>query len=140
MVTTPEGIPQRQLYTRLRPSPGRGVGVFAIRAIPRGTNPFEGDIGPMVRFPLAAFQQIEDPEVRRIYLDFCPLVDGAFIAPSDLNQITLSWYMNHSDAPNVASDRSMTFTAARVIHTGEELTVDYTTFSDHAARHVQAWT
>ena len=37
------------------------------------------------------------------------------------------------------SDRDINFVAARTILTGEELTVDYRTFSDHAAPFAALW-
>lgn len=138
-MTTPGPVPHRNLYTRLQVSRERGIGVFAIREIPQGTRLFVGDAGATVRFPLAAFDAIEDAAVRQVYLDFCPLVDGAFVAPVDLNQLTMAWYMNHSREPNVAADPQLHFTTARLVRTGEELTIDYTRFSDHADRFVGAW-
>lgn len=132
-------VPHRNLYTRLQVSPERGIGVFAIRDIPIATRLFVGDAGETVRFPLAAFEQIEDAAVRQVYLDFCPLVDGAFVAPVDLNQLTMAWYMNHSRAPNVAADARLHFTTTRLVRHGEELTTDYTRFSDHADRFVGDW-
>lgn len=131
--------PHRNLHTRLQVSPGRGIGVFAIRDIPQRTRLFAGDSGETVRFPLAAFERIEDAAVRQVYLDFCPLVDGAFVAPVDLNQLTMAWYMNHSREPNVAADALLHFTTSRLVRKGEELTTDYTRFSEHADRFVGAW-
>ncbi len=139
MTTGNEAVPHANLYTRLQPSPGKGIGLFAIRDIPQGLDPFRGDVGPTVLLALSNFDKIEDPEIRRFYLDFCPFIDGAFVAPADLNQITPSWYMNHSKEPNVASDRDATFVASRLIRKGEELTVDYTRFSDHAERYARDW-
>lgn len=132
-------LPHDNLYTRLQVSPERGIGVFAIRAIPQGTRLFVGDAGATVRFPLASFDAIEDAAVRQMYLDCCPLVDGAFVAPVDLNQLTMAWYMNHSPEPNVEADSQLQFRVARLVRTGEELTTDYTRFSDHADRFVGAW-
>ena len=74
-----------------------------------------------------------------MYTDFCPVVDDYFIAPSDFNQMTMSWYMNHSDEPNVTVVPDLQFVTSRVIHVGEELTTNYTTFSDHALTYVRIW-
>lgn len=133
-------LPHDSFYTRLKPSPGRGIGVFAIRAIPPGMNPFAGDRLETVRVPRADVDRIDDAEVRRVYVDFCPLVDDAFVAPVDLNLLTISWYMNHSDDPNVTADADANFVTARPIAAGEELTTDYRAFSAHADRLARAWT
>ena len=125
-------MPHRNLYTRLKVST-QGVGVFAIRNIPEGLRLFEGDHGAVVRVPRKLVEQIEDGELRRMYFDFCPTQQNAFIAPIDFNQLTMSWYMNHSRHPNVFVDCNMQFFARRLIVPDEELTTDYTTFSEHAS-------
>lgn len=125
-------LPHSNLYTRLQPS-SHGVGVFAIRDIPAGTLLFKGDAGETVRVSPAELNAIDDAEVRRMYLDFCPLVDGYLIAPGDLNKLTMGWYVNHSDNPNLSADGHTSFSARRPIAAAEELTVDYTSYTDHAA-------
>ncbi|RYB02567.1 SET domain-containing protein-lysine N-methyltransferase [Lichenibacterium ramalinae] len=139
MTSAPGPLPHDGLYTRLGVSPGLGVGVFALRDIPQGTNPFRGETAALARIPAATVEAIADPAARRMYLDFCPLVDGHFLAPSSFNAMTVSWYMNHSDRPNIACDPDLNFLAARPIRAGEELTVDYRTFSDHAGHFVDLW-
>ena len=139
MSTKCDPLPHDHLFVRLQASPGKGVGVFAIRDVPRGLNPFRGDDGVTVRVPIARVDRIEDPELRRFYLDFCPVVDGCFLAPADFNRMTIAWYMNHSDEPNVAADPAINFITSRPILKGEELTVDYTTFSHHAGSFVATW-
>jgi uncharacterized protein len=92
--------PHRNLYTRIKAS-SKGVGLFAIRGIPKGTQLFVGDVGNTIRILVSTIDKISDAEVRQMYTDFCPVVDKYFIAPSDFNQMTMSWYMNHSNEPNV---------------------------------------
>jgi hypothetical protein len=132
-------LPHDHLFTRLQPSAGKGLGVFAIRDIPQGMNPFHGEASETTLVPCAEIDRIDDPEVRRLYIDFCPVVNGDFVAPADFNRMTIAWYLNHSDDPNIVSDATATFAAARPIRKGEELTVDYTTFSDHAGAYAEAW-
>ena len=48
----------------------------------------------------------------------------------DTDLLTTSWYLNHSDEPNVAADEHYLFYALRDIKAEEELTVDYHTYSD----------
>ena len=93
-------FPHHNLYTRLRACP-RGVGVFAIRDIPESTKLFVGDIGETVKVLVSEVDRLEDRELRVMYYDFCPIIVGCFIAPIDFNQMTMGWYLNHSNDPNV---------------------------------------
>jgi hypothetical protein len=130
--------PHCNLYTRI----GRathGVGVIAIRDIPPGTELFMGDYGATVRIPVDEVEAIEDPEIRRMYLDFCPEERAAFIAPADFNQLTMGWHVNHSDSPNVAVGPGMKFISSRLIPRGEELTTDYASYSESAKRLMASW-
>jgi hypothetical protein len=130
----PDPAPHRHLYARLGVTQDKGIGVVAIRDIPAGMNPFAGDEGKMVRVPVAEVEAIPDGAIRTMYVDFCPVQDGAYHAPADFNLLTTGWYMNHSDHPNVAAEGDLAFLTTRNIAKGEELTVDYATFSDGAAR------
>lgn len=130
--------PHADLYTRLQVG-DQGIGVFAIRDIPAGTMLFAGDLGATTCVPCPEVEAIGEEEIRRMYLDFCPVVENAFVAPRDFNQITMSWYLNHSDEPNVVADDALRFSTRRLIVKGEELRADYTAYSDHAAPFVQSW-
>jgi uncharacterized protein len=130
--------PHRNLYTRIKAS-SKGVGLFAIRSIPKGTQLFVGDVGNTVRILVSTVDKISDAEVRQMYTDFCPVVDNYFIAPSDFNQMTMSWYLNHSSEPNVKVVPELRFVTSRFVPVGEELTANYTTFSDHASAYVRTW-
>jgi hypothetical protein len=130
--------PHRDLYTRIAKC-RHGVGVIAIRDIPQGTLLFAGDDGATVRVPVAEVEVIKEDAIRQMYLDFCPEVDGAFVAPFNFNQLTMGWYINHSDRPNVAVEQSHFF-ATLPIRAGEELTTNYLTYSESAARLAPTWT
>jgi len=136
---TKHSAPHRNLYTRLKAS-SHGVGVFAIREIKKGFRLFEGDNGAVVRVPRSVVDRIPDAELSQMYVDFCPRRDGNFVAPVDFNQLTMSWYMNHSFDPNVLANQSLQFTATRTVPVGEELTIDYSTISDHATAQIGGWT
>ena len=139
MTKIDQPLPHEHLFTRLQASPGRGIGVFAIRDIPSSINPFYGDESDTVLVPREQVDNIDSVDLRRIYFDFCPLLKGDFVAPVNFNLMSVGWYMNHSDRPNVVSDGGIDFTTARKIAKGEELTIDYTTFSDHARHFIDAW-
>ena len=133
------GMPHRGVYTRLQASPAHGIGVFAIRDIPAGLNPFAHEPAALVSVPIATVEAIEDVELRRFYLDFCPLVDGCYQAPANFSLMSQSWYLNHADEPNMTASPDIVFVTARAIRKGEELTSDYRTYSEHAAASVREW-
>jgi hypothetical protein len=106
------------------------VGAFAIVDIPRGTYVFEPDDNPT--FKIAADEIEALPQsVLRLYKDFCVLKDGEYECPTSFNQLTPSWYLNHSGAPNIAADSALKFYAIRDIKAGEELTADYGSYSEN---------
>ncbi|HVN93065.1 MAG TPA: SET domain-containing protein [Terracidiphilus sp.] len=125
-------LPHTECFTRLRPSPIHGVGVFAIRDIPKGTNIFNDDISKMEWIDANEVAQTSG-EIKRLYDDFCVQLRGKYGCPVGFNNLTVAWYINEplaGQAPNVVCDRDYDFFAARDISAGEELTVDYSTYSD----------
>jgi len=120
-------------YTRLKPSPIHGVGVFAIRTIPKGTNIFADDKSRLVPIDKIDVDKLEG-ELRKLYDDFCVIKDNEFICPDSFNNLTISWYINEpicGQEPNVICvGDEYDFIAARDIAEGEELTVDYSTYSN----------
>jgi uncharacterized protein len=131
-------LPHNNLYTRLKAC-SKGVGVFAIREIPQATRLFVGDIGETVKILVSDVDRLEDAELRLMYYDFCPVKDGCFVAPIDFNQMAMSWYLNHSNDPNVKVEDQLHFVTTRFIRVGEEVTANYTTYSQHAAIHIRDW-
>jgi hypothetical protein len=121
--------PHEGVYARIGLSRIHGVGVRAIRDIPAGTRvfPFEDERVVWVsrtalrRLPLA---------IRRLYDDFGMLAGARIGVPRTLNMLSVGWYLNHSERPNVEADEDGRFHALRRIRKGEELTADYRTFAD----------
>jgi hypothetical protein len=105
------------------------VGVFALRDIPKGAPIFGDDDEPTTLVPMAVVKRLK-PEIRALYEDFCVLEAGQWTCPTSFNLLTPAWYLNHSKTPNVACDESLRFFALRRISSGEELTADYTSYSD----------
>ncbi len=124
------GFPHDGVYTRLGVSRIHGVGVFAIKDIPTGTRMFEGDDANIVWVTKEDIGQVEGP-VKQLYDDFCIIKGSRYGCPTNFNKLTISWYLNESKAPNVKCDADYEFYAARDITGGEELTVDYATFSEY---------
>ncbi len=124
-------LPHESAYTRLRCSKLHGVGVFAIRRIPKGTNPFETDDSKGVWVEQAHIQNLP-PRLRELYEDFGVLKNGKWYVPTNFNKLTPGWYLNCSkDNPNMGCTNEFELYALRDIEEDEELTVDYRTFSEY---------
>ncbi len=122
-------LPHDGVSTRLGRSRIHGVGVFAIRKIQKGTKLFPGDVDDMIWIEKDELGRLPK-NTRQLYEDFAVLKDGRYGSPLSFNRLTPSWYLNHSKTPNVHCDRNYDFTALRTINRGEELTVDYSTYSE----------
>lgn len=125
------------IYCRLRPSETHGIGVFAIRKIPAGINPFLGLQNERLGGVNVSEVEIEDrpdiPEAVKVMVrDFYTVRDGQIEFPSHgLNEINISYCMNTSRKPNVGSrDDGETYYTLVDIFPGEELTIDYHKISD----------
>ncbi|HUA14772.1 MAG TPA: SET domain-containing protein [Verrucomicrobiae bacterium] len=123
-------LPHENVYARLQSSPIAGVGVFAIRDIPKDTYVFEPDDDALVEVRKSRVENLP-LALRRLYEDFCVLKNGTYKCPSSFNKLTPSWYLNMSENPNLAADSSLKFYAIREIKAGEELTSDYSTYSEN---------
>jgi SET domain-containing protein len=122
-------LPHSGVYTRLKPSKIHGVGVFAIRNIKKGTYIFSEDNERITWVDESHLQNLPSP-LGRLYKDFAIIKGKKYGAPRNFDRLTTAWYLNHSDKPNVAIDKHFRFYALRHIRSGEELTVDYNTYSD----------
>jgi hypothetical protein len=126
------GLPHYGVYARLKPSKVAqgGVGLFAIRRIPKSTPVFLGDDSHLVSVDKSFVGKLE-PSLQEMYDDICIVKDKgkAYGCPKNFNQMSIAWYVNHSDAPNVVV-KDHQLCAARDIEPGEELTADYRTFND----------
>ena len=127
------GLPHQGVYARLGLSAIHGIGVFAIRQIPQGTNIFANDQVEMVWVDKAALAAAGlSPAERSFYEDFGIQQGDRIGCPVNFNNLTPGWYLNEpapGEEANVASDASFNFTAARDIEEGEELTIRYLDFS-----------
>ena len=112
-----------------------GVGVRAVRAIPRGTDPFKTvdpvhDIVSISRDDIARAH----PGVREMTDDYMVSTEGIVpMTRNGLNAVTIDFFMNHNPKdPNMTiingDDAYVTFQAARDIQAGEELTINYKDF------------
>jgi uncharacterized protein len=126
-------LPHEGVWTRLKPSKIHGVGVFAIRDIPKGTNVFHDDDQLITWVDKKLVENLPIP-LKRFYDDFCIIKGEKYGCPRHFDALTTSWYLNHSENPNVAADENYRFYALRDIQAGEELTANYRTYSDEPVR------
>lgn len=135
-----QSLPHHFAYTRLRPSKidKKGVGVFAIRKIRKGTKIFRGDNDEMSwveesrvpRRPKSIWKLYDDFPVRRRD-PHDKKKKKRYGCPANFNRLTISWYLNESKRPNVRCDPEyFNFFALTDIEPGEELSVDYSTYSE----------
>jgi hypothetical protein len=128
------------VYCRLRPSKIAGVGVFAIRDIPKGVNPFKNlfkhsfvEVDPKLVFENKKI----DPAVKELVNDMCVIGEGMLhLWEGGLNALDMSFFINHTDKPKLinmeAEDGAEGFITARKIKKGEELLVDYGTYAENS--------
>jgi SET domain-containing protein len=114
-------------WCMLKPSPLHGIGVFAIRDIPKGCNTlFSTDLGNWIPVPKTEVEALP-PHSRELVENYCLYDDtNYFIADYGFKVMDLVNFLNHGDTPNIASqNEGESFVALRDIACGEELLVDY---------------
>ncbi len=128
-----KSLPHSGVFSRISVSAIHGVGVRAIRPIKKGAYVFPGDDEKMRWIDKLKLKRVPI-EIRKLYKDFC-VEDGKRLGcPQNFNRMTIAWYLNHSNTPNLAADRSYRFYALRNIKKGEELTADYGTYNTKSRR------
>ena len=128
---------ENNIYCRIQPSAIHGVGVFAIRNIPKGTNPFitYTNIETIAIPEKEIIENKNIPDtVKKMIKDFYVIQNGNFYCDArSLNEINITYFLNHSDTPNLdvnEIDEESVFTANKDISIGEELTSNYSKYSD----------
>jgi len=116
-------------YVMIKPSPLHGIGVFAIRDIPKGTkNIFSKGVGDWIKVSKEEVDAL--PQHSKDLIENHCLFDEDFYFIPDygFKLVDLVIYLNHSATPNVISlNDGEEFEAIRDIANGEELLVDYGT-------------
>lgn len=118
-----------QSYVMLRASTVAGVGVFAIRDIPKGCRDMFSKPDQSDRWIAIERSEVESlPEHARLLIENYCLFDekNYFVPDYGFKKIDLSLCLNHSDNPNVISIQDGEyFETTRNISKGEELFIDY---------------
>ncbi|HEX8125856.1 MAG TPA: SET domain-containing protein [Allosphingosinicella sp.] len=131
-------LPHEGVYVRLGLSAVHGIGVFAVRPIPAGTDIFANDLVPMVWVGKAELEASNLTSAERaFYHDFGINRGDRIGCPANFHNLTPGWYLNEpapGDRSNVESTDRLGFIARRDIAEGEELTIDYESFSEQPER------
>ena len=127
-------LPHERVYVRLAPSKVHGIGVFAIRPIPEGTDIFANDRVQLIWIDSAELDRAGlSEEQKRLYRDFGINRGERIGCPVNFNNLTPGWYLNEppeGEEASVRVDGNLSFFAARDIEAGEELSVRYSDFSE----------
>ena len=126
---------KNDIYTRLFPDTHGGVGVFAIKPIPKGTNPFKISNAPCMKHAIIdvsdKYVQKLDPGTKKMISAFYVLENGIWGIPKPgLNANDISFYLNYSKKPNLKIVNSkkcnmVIFKTTKDIPIGEELVINY---------------
>ena len=116
----------QSVYCRLGISPVHGIGVFAIRAIPKGTHPLQTMSLPKdVKFTRKEIAELPKSVRQQINIFCYHHKDEVRVSTMGLNTMDMAFYLNHSKSPNLRMKKSGDFEALRPIKRGEELMMDY---------------
>ena len=115
-------------YCRIKESNIHGVGVHAVVDIKKGVNLFPDcvcDLSKIVKIKKEEVLHL-DQSVRKMMSDFFIETKTHYFTTVSLNRIDISYFLNHSDAPNCFwNERDHSFYTLENIKIGEELTLDY---------------
>ena len=117
----------QEIYVALKPSPLHGIGVFAIRDIPKGCRTiFSQYAGEYIKLPIRDVEALPEHS-RNLVETYCLYDDHHYYVPEyGFKIMDMVLYLNHSSTPNVRSiNDGEFFEALRDISAGEELLVNY---------------
>lgn len=118
-------------WCRLAPSGIQGVGVFAIRDIPKGIHPFLWGTEDWICVNKEELADIP-PEVFGLIKTYCIFKEGKYWLPKyGFKMWDMVTFLNHSKKSNVVSIRDgEDFVTIKPIRKGEELFVNYNDIDD----------
>jgi len=116
-----------ETFITLKPSPVHGIGVFALRDIPKGCKTlFSKNVGDWIKVPISDIEKLPDHS-RNLVETYCLYDETNYYLPDyGFKVMDLVNYLNHSSTPNVISvNEGEYFESLREISAGEELLVNY---------------
>ena len=130
---------KNDIYCRIGVSKVHGVGVIAIKDIPKGTIPLATLSKEKEEIITLTKDEIKDihPNVRAILQDFFgdKKSNDYDVYAYGPNYINISFYLNHSEKPNIDviednENNYFRFITNRKIKKGEELFINYNKYSE----------
>lgn len=125
------------IWVMIKPSPIEGIGVFALRNIPKGCRSMFSKPNQQEQWIPIARTEVEKlpAHVKALIENYCLYDDENYFVPDyGFKNIDLVNFLNHSDTPNVISiNEGEFFEATRDIQEGEELLIDYGQIVDDPA-------
>jgi SET domain-containing protein len=115
------------MYVMLKPSPVHGIGVFAIRDIPKGCRSiFSNHQSEWIKLPIREVEKLPDHS-RDLVETYCLFDEENYYVPEyGFKIMDMVNYINHSSSPNIRSiNDGEFFEALTDIPTGTELLVNY---------------
>ena len=123
---------KNQTFVMLKNSPVHGIGVFAIRPIPKGCRDiFSNEETEWIKLPIKEVEML--PEHSRSLIETYCLFDeeNYFVPENGFKTIDPVIYLNHSSIPNIISiNDGEAFETLTDIAAGQELLVNYTQLAD----------
>jgi SET domain-containing protein len=129
---------KNDIFCRIGVSKVHGVGVIAIKDIPKGTMPFSTLSKEKDKIITLTKDDIKDihPNVSKILKDFFgnKQSNDYDVYAYGPNYINISFYLNHSEKPNIdviedTENNYFRFITNRQIKKGEELFINYNQYS-----------
>ncbi|HMR92213.1 MAG TPA: SET domain-containing protein [Chitinophagaceae bacterium] len=123
---------RHETWVALKPSPVHGIGVFAIRPIPKGcTTIFSRPSGDWIKLPIREAEQLP-AHSRELIETYCLYDETDYYVPAyGFKLMDMVNYINHSPSPNICSvNDGEYFEALTDIPAGAELFADYGTLAD----------
>ena len=128
----------KNTYCRLKPSKIEGIGIFAVRDIPKGKNPFLG-------IKNSRYHEFNIKELGKLDKGIIKMVEDFFVVEKNgtvnitenaLNGMDISFFLNHSNKPNLkifddGKNDSYCFKTTKKIKKGEELTIAYEAYDEN---------
>lgn len=114
----------------LRPSPGRGVGVFTTHGVRAGTllavfPTGPGGLADHNRFVTHAALEAAPPLLRAFAVVYGVADEAGYWIPLDFGRMSIGAYLNHAEEPNAHHDEEYNYYASRDLTAGEEILIDY---------------